>query len=146
MDIDIRPVLDEDLEALIQLFKEFALFQKTPNKMTITAEQLRQDQDDFNCFVAIRDDVIVGYITYFAAYSSWSGKSMYVDDLYVTPQFRNQHIGKALLEVVIKHAASQNCKKVKWQVSKWNTNAQEFYLHLGAQIDDTEINCEFTLS
>ena len=118
MDLDIRPVQDEDLEALIQLFKEFALFQKTPNKMTITAEQLRHDQDDFNSFVAIKDDIIVGYITYFAAYSSWSGKSMYVDDLYVTPKFRNQHIGKALIEDVIKHAASKNYKKVKWQVSK----------------------------
>lgn len=145
MTIDIRPVHDDDLDALIQLFKEFAQFQKQYDKMTNSAQQLMQDREHFTCFVAVINSRIVGYTIYFPAYSSWSGKSLYIDDLYVTPEFRNRRIGKSLLETVITHARTTNCKKVKWQVSKWNENAQKFYLHMGAQIDETEINCELLL-
>ena len=144
MNLEIRPLQDTDIEALLALLKEFALFQKHPKSMTNTVEQLRQDREHFKCYVALVDSTIIGYTIYYPAYSSWSGKALYIEDLYVTTKSRNLGIGKKLLDTVIKEAKSAQCKKVKWQVSKWNKNAQEFYRHMGAEIDETEINCDLS--
>ncbi len=144
--IEIRPLQDKDIEALVELLKEFALFQKHPDSMTNTVEQLRQDLEHFRCYVALADSSIVGYTIYYSAYSSWSGKSLYIEDLYVTAEFRIMGIGKQLLDTIIQEAKATQCKKVKWQVSKWNKHAQEFYRHMGANMDDTEINCDLNIS
>lgn len=86
------------------------------------------DEAIFQCFVAETDtkDIIV-IATFFFAYYSWSGKALYLDDLYVTTVFRKHGIGKMLLEKVILLAKNQQCNKVRWQVSKWNENVIDFY-------------------
>ena len=70
---------------------------------------------------------------------------MYVDDLFVKNSFRNKGIGKQLLNAVINMAKENGCKKVRWQVSDWNTNAIDFYKSLGAEINNTERNCDLVL-
>lgn len=145
MNIEIRPLLDKDIKALLALLKEFALFQKHPESMTNTVKQLRQDREHFKCYIALVDSIVIGYTIYYSAYSSWSGRALYIEDLYVTTLSRNLGIGKKLLDAVVQEAISTQCKKVKWQVSKWNKNAQEFYRHIGAEIDDSEINCDLSL-
>jgi diamine N-acetyltransferase len=122
------------------------VFQKTPEKVTITLEQLIADQDIFNCFVAETiDKEIVGFATYFYSYHSWSGKGLYLDDLYVKENFRNLSVGKQLLNTVINFAKDQNCKKVRWVVSNWNANAIEFYKKIGATVATTDLICDLTL-
>jgi len=145
MKIEIRRLQDKDIKALLALLKEFALFQKHPESMTNTVKQLRQDREHFKCYIALVDSIVIGYTIYYSAYSSWSGRALYIEDLYVTTLSRNLGIGKKLLDAVVQEAISTQCKKVKWQVSKWNKNAQEFYRHIGAEIDDTEINCDLSL-
>ncbi len=114
--------------------------------MTITLEQLIADQDIFNCFVAETiDKEIVGFATYFYSYHSWSGKGLYLDDLYVKENFRNLSVGKQLLNTVINFAKDQNCKKVRWVVSNWNANAIEFYKKIGATVATTDLICDLTL-
>jgi len=145
MNIEIRRLQDKDIKALLALLKEFALFQKHPESMTNTVKQLRQDREHFKCYIALVDSIVIGYTIYYSAYSSWSGRALYIEDLYVTTLSRNLGIGKKLLDAVVQEAISTQCKKVKWQVSKWNKNAQEFYRHIGAEIDDSEINCDLSL-
>ena len=67
---------------------------------------------------------------------------MYLDDLFVVEQFRGKGLGSMLIDEVIRQAKTIGCKKVKWQVSKWNQSAIEFYKAKGAEIDDVEINCD----
>ena len=124
MNIEIRPLQDTDIEALLALLKEFALFQKHPESMTNTVGQLRQDREHFKSYVALIDSAVIGYTIYYSAYSSWSGRALYIEDLYVTTESRNMGIGKKLLDTVVEEARSTQCKKVKWQVSKWNKNAR----------------------
>ena len=145
MSVYIRPIENKDYPAIIELFKEFALFEKLPEKMTNSVSQIENEEAFFNCFVAEVNGIIVGYTTYFYAYYSWVGKSLYLDDLYVTKTYRNKGIGKELLNTVINLAKESNCKKVRWQVSNWNTNARNFYKHIGAEIDDVELNCDLIL-
>ncbi|MEO6548868.1 MAG: GNAT family N-acetyltransferase [Ferruginibacter sp.] len=142
----IREAVTADFPAILTLIKEFAIFQKTPQKVTITLEEMENQQHLFKCFVAVVDEHIVGFASYYFAYYSWSGKALYLDDLYVKENYRKQKVGSLLLNAIIELAKKEYCRKMRWQVSKWNENAIGFYKQLGAYIDDTEINCDLILS
>jgi diamine N-acetyltransferase len=144
MSIVIRKSTEVDIPAIFSLLKEFTTFQQTPEKLYVTEKQMKEDKDIFQCFVAEDTSVnsIVGYACFSIIYYSWSGKALYLDDLYVKETYRGHNIGSMLMNSVIALAKENNCKKMRWQVSKWNTNAQAFYEKLGATIDDVEINCD----
>jgi diamine N-acetyltransferase len=145
MNFTIRKAETPDFESIFTLFKEFAVFQNTPEKVLITPHQLLQDQDAFNCFVAVVNEQIVGFATWFKAYYSWSGKSVYLDDLYVSSPFRGYGLGKQLFDKVIETAKELDCKKVRWLVSEWNTKAIEFYKLQGASIQEGELICDLVI-
>jgi GNAT superfamily N-acetyltransferase len=145
MTISIRMAAKADFPAVYELFREFAVFQKTPEKLYITLEQLIEDEQYFQCLVAETGDRIVGFASFFIAYYSWTGKGVYLDDLYVKEDSRKYGIGKQLLNGVIELAKTEKCKTVRWLVSRWNANAIEFYKSIGAQIDDTEMTCVLPL-
>jgi GNAT superfamily N-acetyltransferase len=145
MTITIRMAAKADLPAVYELFREFAVFQKTPEKLYITLDQLIADEQYFNCLVAEVEGRIVGFASFFVAYYSWTGRGVYLDDLYVNVENRKFGIGKRLLNGVIDLAKAEGCKTVRWLVSRWNANAIEFYKTIGAQIDDTEMTCVLAL-
>jgi GNAT superfamily N-acetyltransferase len=141
-----RKADQQDYPTILSLIKEFAIFQKTPEKVTITLDQMMEARELFQCFVAeTADKQIAGFASFYFVYNSWSGKGLYLDDLYVVDAFRKQGVGKQLLESIIQLAKEEHCKKLRWQVSKWNANAIEFYKKMGAVVDDTEINCDLLL-
>jgi len=143
MSFNIRLAVEEDFEKIHALNKEFAQFIKTPEKFKITVEQMKEEMEFFKILIAeSQDGDIVGFATTCIAWYSWSGKSMYLDDLFVVKKFRGNGLGSRLVDEVIEMARKENCKKVKWQVSKWNQHAIEFYKSKGAIIDDVEINCD----
>lgn len=144
MPIIIRPIQKNDYPALIAMFNEFATFQKMPEKMTNSVSQMEEESDNLDGFVAeTGTGELVGYATFFYAYFTWIGKSLYMDDLYVKEAYRRNGLGQKLIESVINKAREENCRKVRWQVSRWNRNAIDFYKGLGAVVDDVEWNCDF---
>lgn len=127
------------------LFKEFAEFEKMPELMTNSAQQMTEEAAYLNGFVALnKDNEVIGYATYFYAYFTWVGKSLYMDDLYVKPKYRGKGLGSKLINQVITKAKTDNCKRLRWQVSDWNKPAIAFYKKLGAAISPTEMNCDIT--
>jgi diamine N-acetyltransferase len=135
-----------DFPAILSLIREFAVFQKTPEKVTITEEGMRQNKDLFQGFVAeLPGGAIAGFASFFFAYYSWSGKALYLDDLYVRAESRGSGIGKALLLTLVEQARGAGCIKMRWQVSQWNEHAIHFYRSLGAEVDGTELNCDLKL-
>ena len=143
MEITLRKAEEVDYLQITELFKEFATFEKMPEKMTNTVDKMINEKDFFNCFVAeTATKQIIGYATYFFGYYTWSGKSMYMDDLYVKPEYRANGTGTRLINNVIELAKSSQCHKLRWQVSGWNKPAIGFYKSLGASIDGTEQNCD----
>ena len=149
MDILIRRAVVADFPAVYALFQEFAVFQKTPEKLHITLDQLIADAEHFQCFVAEMDGggegeggrEIVGFASFFMAYYSWTGKAIYLDDLYVRKSSRKHGIGKKLLFAVIDFSKANGCRTVRWLVSRWNGNAMAFYKSIGAEIYETEMVC-----
>lgn len=146
MNVIFRKGTPDDFPAIFRLIQEFAVFQKTPEKVIITLDQMRENRDLLQCFVVEHEDTsIIGFASFFMAYYSWSGKALYLDDLYVKKEYRGHQIGTQLLDKLIDHANLEKCIKVRWQVSHWNKEAIEFYKKMGANVDDTEINCDLYL-
>ena len=144
MNINFRTAAEGDFPAILSLIKELAAFEKAPEKVTNTVEQMKKEKDFFNCFVAETDTgEIVGMALYFFAYYTWVGKSLYLDDIYVKESFRSNRIGSALLKRVFDVAKAEDCKRVRWKVLNWNHSAIEMYSKSGAEIDDEWLNCSF---
>lgn len=144
MEITIRKASEKDFFAILSLIKELATFEKSPEKVMNTVEQMKKEKDFFQCFVAETEErEIVGIALYFIAYYTWIGKSLYLDDLYVKESFRKQKIGTRLLKKIFEIAKKENCKRVRWQVLNWNKSAIDMYRKIGADIDNEWINCDF---
>lgn len=144
MNFNIRKATEADFPAILSLIKELAEFEKAPEKVTNSVEQMKQEKDFFRCFVAeTGNKEVVGIALYFFAYYTWVGKSLYLDDIYVKESFRKQKIGTELLREVFRVARDENCKRVRWQVLNWNKPAIQMYEKSGAEIDDEWLNCTF---
>ncbi len=145
VEITIRQSKEEDYEQILALIKAFSIFQKTPEKVTVTLEQMKEDKAIFQCLVAEDKGMIIAFASFFFAYYSWSGKGIYVDDLYVKAEYRKKNIGTRLLNRVIELAKEHQCKSVRWLVSRWNEDAIQFYQKMGAETDETDMPCVYKL-
>jgi len=140
----IRKGREEDFPSLLALIKELAEYERSPDAVTNTVEQMRQEKNHFRCFVAESAEYgIVGMALYFFAYFTWVGKSIYLEDIIVSREFRNRKIGAALMRRVMQEARDENCKRVRWQVLNWNEPAISFYRKCGAEINSDWLNCTF---
>ncbi len=143
MAVTIRKGGKKDLAALMKLVRELAAFEKMPDAVRNSVAQAEKDMGLFGFFVAEENGGIAGYALYFFTYSTWVGKSLYLDDLYVRPEFRGRGIGSMLLRRVCRLAEEENCKRMRWQVLRWNSDAIAFYKRHGALISDEWLNCDF---
>src|SRR3954464_6064252 len=143
MSIVIRKATESDFPSVFSLIMELAEFQGTPERVLNSVQQMKEEQDIFQCLVAETDSKeIVGIASYFFAYYTWVGKSLYLDDLYVKPSHRGLKIGSLLLNETFRVAKAENCKRVRWLVSKWNADAIRFYKKIGAEIDEEALVCD----
>jgi len=144
LDFVIREAKREDFPVIMELIRELALYEKAPEKVTNSIEQMEQEQGLFECLLA--EDAsgrVLGMALWFYAYYTWVGKSLYLDDIYVREAYRGNGIGGALLKRVFAAARGAGCKRVRWQVLDWNEPAIEVYKRYGAVIDDEWLNCSF---
>ncbi len=144
MKISIRVATEDDFPAILSMIKELADFEKAPQKVTNSVEQMNREKDLFRCFIAeTGKKEIIGMALWFFAYYTWVGKSLYLDDLYVKEQYRKNKVGTALLRRIFEVASAEGCQRVRWQVLNWNRSAIEMYRKSGAEIDDEWLNCSF---
>jgi len=144
MNFTIRPAVEADFPAILNMIKALALFEKAPEKVTNTVEQMKEEQDFFRCLVATNEKAgIIAICLYFFAYYTWVGKSLYLDDLYVLETYRRQGIAAGLLSELFEIARNERCNRVRWQVLDWNENAINFYKKIGATLDYEWINCDY---
>jgi GNAT superfamily N-acetyltransferase len=147
MDITIRKGEAKDVPAMLQLVKELAVFERAPDAVWNTEADMLADgfgaQPFFQTFVAeLPDGEVVGIAMYHWAYSSWKGKYMYLDDLYVKEKMRGKGTGKQLLDTFLKEAQAQGANMVKWQVLNWNEPAIKMYEKHGVTFDNEWIDCK----
>lgn len=149
MGIIIRKGERRDIPEVYKLVKELAEFEKAPHEVVNTIDQMEKDgfgeRRFFEFFVAEVENSIVGLALYFFSYSTWKGKSLYVDDLIVNETHRGKGIGTMLFNKIFEVAENEACGKVHWQVLDWNEPAIKYYEKLGAKFDGEWVNCLLTL-
>ena len=142
MNIKIRKATEEDFPAIFLLVEELAQFEKAPEKLTNSVEQMRKEKEHIQCYLAETETKeIIGIAQYFFAYFTWSGKSLYLGDLYVKESYRKIKVGLKLFKKIVEVAQKENCKRLTWQVLNWNKPALEFFKGFGAKIDEQWIDC-----
>ena len=141
--MNIRKGNPEDMESVLGLIKELAIFEKEPEAVVITVEDLVRDgfgeKPLFNVFVAEIEDEssnkeIVGIALYYYRYSTWKGKTIHLEDLIVKEKMRGTGLGSALYAEIMKQGKKDNVRRVEWNVLAWNTPAVNFYKNSGARI------------
>jgi GNAT superfamily N-acetyltransferase len=136
MSFNIREGREEDMQSVLNLINELALFEKEPDAVEITVDDLVKDgfsdNPRFKIFVAEEDNTIIGIALFYERYSTWKGKTIHLEDLIVTKSRQKIGAGKALYTAVLKYAYDHNFNRVAWEVIDWNTNAVNFYKSTGA--------------
>ena len=138
MNYHIRNAVRDDMEQVLNLITELAIFEKEPNAVEVTAADLQVkgfgSSPEFHCFVAESDQKIIGIALVYTRFSTWKGTVLHLEDLIVSEHVRGHGIGSALLDQVILYGDDQGVKRVCWEVIDWNTPAIEFYEHKGARV------------
>jgi GNAT superfamily N-acetyltransferase len=144
----IRKAVTADMAGVHALIKELATFEKAPDAVTNTVEEMTKDcfgdRPVFGCHVAELNGEIVGMAIYFVKYSTWKGKGLYLDDLIVTEKQRGNGIGQKLFDAYMEEAKKAGANQLHWQVLDWNTPAIEFYKRLGATLEAEWLDCKMT--
>lgn len=138
MSFSIRSAESRDAEALFSMIVELASYEEEAHSVKVTAndllQQLNCSNPPFACIIAENDGQPCGFALYFYAYSTWEGtRTLYLEDLYVRPQFRGAKAGIALMAHLAQIAREQNCQRFEWSVLNWNQPAINFYESLGAR-------------
>ena len=136
--ISIRPATVDDVSLLRTMIWELADFEREAESVKITEDQLAHDgfgaEPIFHALIAEWDRHPAGYAVYFDYYSTWRGRQLFLEDLFVRPQFRGKKLGMALLTEVARIAESRDCCGMRWEVLAWNKPAIELYESLGAEL------------
>jgi GNAT superfamily N-acetyltransferase len=136
----IRPATIHDAALLRTMIRELAEFEHELELVTITEEELARDgfgqNPRFRAWIADWDGQPAGYALVFGYYSTWAGRGLFLEDLFVRESFRGRGIGKALLAAVARVAVEEHCYGIHWEVLDWNEKAIELYKVLGAEFRD----------
>ena len=142
--ISIRSGIVDDVPLLKTLIQELATFER--QSIVVTEERLLQDgfgtRPKFRVLIAEIDGRLAGYALFFDCYSSFQGHGIFLEDLFVRPQFRGKSVGRALLAQVARITEEANGFGVMFNVLDWNDGAIEFYRKIGATFfDDWKTVC-----
>jgi len=133
----LREARPEDVPALVGLIHDLATYERQPQDChadpALLHEHLFGTSRFCEAIVAEADGVSCGFALFFHNYSTWLTRpGLYLEDLFVKPEFRARGIGRALLARLAEIAVARGCGRMEWPVLKWNEPAIGFYLKLGA--------------
>jgi len=135
---EIRPARIEDVPAILQLIRDLATYERAPNDVTATKEQLVivlfGEKPSAEVLLAFENETPVGFAVFFHNFSTWLGRpGLYLEDLFVKPEMRGKGYGRALLVDLARIARERGCGRMEWAVLDWNDPAIQFYRKLGAK-------------
>ncbi len=134
----IRPARKDEASIILRLIKDLAEYEKAPDEVKASEEEIIEtifaDNPKVFCDLVEVDGDIAGMAVWFLNYSTWQGKhGIYLEDLYVKPEFRDLGFGKALLQHLASICIERGYGRFQWWVLDWNSPAIEFYRSLGAE-------------
>ncbi|MEY4992842.1 MAG: hypothetical protein RI948_1729 [Bacteroidota bacterium] len=140
----IRAATVQDIPAIFALIQELASYERAPEQVVNTPEQLEIDLfEDQICSAIVatnESDTVIGFALYYISYSTWKGRCLYLEDFYVQEAERKQGYGQALFDDIVRTAKQMGVKRMDWQVLDWNHTALNFYRRNHATLDPEWIN------
>ena len=141
--IKVRASKSGDEQSIYDLVKALAVYEKAPDEVINTPEQIAKDLFESEicyAYVAEINNLIIGFALYYVSYSTWKGKSLYLEDLFVLPEFRKEGVGGLLFDEVVATAKRWKVKRMDWQILDWNEPALNFYKKKNAHLDSGWVN------
>ena len=137
--LKIRPAQENDVDAIFELIMGLAAYEQLTDKVTGNSDLLRSHlfgaRPYAESIVADLDGQLVGFGLFFHSYSTFlTQPGLYLEDVFVRPEYRRQGIGKSLMMSVATIAFDRGCGRLEWSVLDWNQPAIEFYQSLGATV------------
>jgi GNAT superfamily N-acetyltransferase len=145
----IRKSTKEDIPFILKMIQNLADFEKASHEVKITEKDLLRDgfseKPLYESIIIEHDNKKAGFALFYNRYSTWKGKSLYLEDLFILPEFRGNGLGRKTMNYLEELAKETNCGRFEWQVLDWNTPAIDLYKSMGADLDAEWINCRITL-
>jgi GNAT superfamily N-acetyltransferase len=134
----IAPITRDTIPDLLELIRELARFEKLEHEVEATVSVLENSlfgpQPAAGALLAHCDGKLAGYAIYFFTFSSFIGRpGIWLEDVYVRPEFRRQGLGRGLIEAVARVGVERNCGRYEWTALNWNEKALNIYDKLGAK-------------
>ena len=140
-DIQIQPATEADVPLILQLIKALAEYERLADQVTATEAMIRESffgaVPHAQAVIARVAGDAVGFAIWFSTYSTFLSKpGVYLEDLFVLPQWRGHGVGRALLRHLARVAMERGCGRIEWSVLDWNETAIGFYRNIGARAMD----------
>lgn len=137
--IALRAATRDDIDTILGLIRDLAVYEREPDAVIATAEDLVRDgfgeRPAFHVVLAEEEGTTVGFALYCYSYSTWLGRRcLYLEDLFVKPEHRGKGAGLMLMKHLAGVAVAEGCRRFLWQVLDWNEPSIRFYESLGANI------------
>jgi GNAT superfamily N-acetyltransferase len=147
--IRIVPAQVADIPVILRMIRALAEYEQLTHEVTATEQDLRQSlfgpRPAGEVVLAYNGDVPIGFALFFHNFSTFLGKQgLYLEDLFVVPDWRGRGVGKQLLAHVASIADSRQCGRLEWTVLDWNESAIAFYRRMGAHVLDEWRICRLT--
>jgi len=137
-ELTIRVATENDAGILFKFIKELAIYEKAEHEVLATEQTIKSsmfsDNSNVHALICELDGEAIGSAIYFYNYSTWLAKSgLYLEDLYVSPEYRGKGAGIKLLKALAKTAVEKDCARFEWSCLDWNTPSRDFYSSIGAK-------------
>lgn len=136
-DVSFRYAKREDTELILKFIKDLARYEKMENEVVATKELLEEwlfEKEKAEVIFALSDGKEIGFALFFHNFSTFLGRAgIYLEDLYVMPEYRGKGYGKAILKKLAEIAIERGCGRLEWWCLNWNKPSIDFYLSLGAE-------------
>jgi GNAT superfamily N-acetyltransferase len=135
--LQIRPATERDVPLILEFIRDLAAYEKLLERVEVSEARLQESlfgtKRVASCVLAYQRERPVAFALYYFTYSTFAGlPGLYLEDLFVKPEFRGHGIGRALLRHLAKLARDEGCWRIEWAVLHWNKPAIGFYESLGA--------------
>lgn len=137
MNLTFRYAKESDTGLILQFIRDLAEYEKMLNEVVATEDTLNKwifEKNKAEVIFAVVDEVEVGFALFFHNFSTFLGRAgIYLEDLYVRPEYRGRGYGKAILKKLAQIAVERECGRLEWWCLDWNKPSIDFYLSLGAE-------------